>query len=338
MEAVSTMRLTRSVVSGGLLAGALIAGTPAYADITFQFNYLDPANFGFNDTALGATRRAALEDAAAKYSSMFATHFSNSGTIVIDVTGMNNPASSTLASAGSEMIVTSGTPPGFNLGEVIRLKLQTGTDVNGAEADGTVKFNFAHAWDYSYGAGTDTSKFDFYSVMYHELTHAVGFSSTINPVPPYGVLDPSVNWVAFDQFITDKDGNRVINPATFLVDATVWDNIKLKGILADGQQGIYFSGPNSMLANGGKRVPIYSADPWADGSSGSHVADYAPYDEMLMRWATGPGDGPLDFSAVEVGMLKDIGYVLGPVPEPESYGMMLAGLGVLAWVVRRRKG
>ena len=29
--------------------------------------------------------------------------------------------------------------------------------------------------------------------------------------------------------------------------------------------------------------------------------------------------------------------MLNPVPEPETYGMMLAGLGVLGWLARRRK-
>ena len=29
---------------------------------------------------------------------------------------------------------------------------------------------------------------------------------------------------------------------------------------------------------------------------------------------------------------------LAPVPEPETYGMMLGGLGILAWLARRRRG
>jgi hypothetical protein len=29
--------------------------------------------------------------------------------------------------------------------------------------------------------------------------------------------------------------------------------------------------------------------------------------------------------------------MLAPVPEPETYGMMLAGLGVLGFLARRRK-
>ncbi len=319
----------------------LLSGTAANANITFQFNYLDAAGSGFNDAADGATRRATLEDAASKFSSMFGTHFSNSGTVMMDVTSTNNPASSALASAGSEGYLGTSAP-GFNMNDVIRYKLQTGTDLNGSMADGVVNVNFANTWDYSYGTGTSSSGYDFYSVVYHELTHAVGFSSGISGTPnSNGFYDPvgtGVNWGVFDQFITDKDGNRVINPSTYLINEALWSDIKTRSIQADGEQGIYFSGSFAMAANGGKAVPIYSNNPWEDGSSGSHVADFAPYDGMLMRYATGPGDGPLDLSAVEVGMLRDIGYTAAAaVPEPETYAMMLVGLGALAGIGRRRK-
>ncbi len=31
-------------------------------------------------------------------------------------------------------------------------------------------------------------------------------------------------------------------------------------------------------------------------------------------------------------------FSITPVPEPETYAMMLAGLGLMGWVARRRKG
>jgi len=33
----------------------------------------------------------------------------------------------------------------------------------------------------------------------------------------------------------------------------------------------------------------------------------------------------------------DINVLMAPVPEPQTYGMMLAGLGILAMLTRRRK-
>ena len=37
-------------------------------------------------------------------------------------------------------------------------------------------------------------------------------------------------------------------------------------------------------------------------------------------------------------MLRDLGYTaVAAVPEPETYAMMLAGLGLLGWAARRRK-
>ena len=58
---------------------------------------------------------------------------------------------------------------------------------------------------------------------------------------------------------------------------------------------------------------------------------------MLMSYSTGTGPGVRDFSAVEIGILTDLGYSPTAVPEPETYAMMLLGIGVLGWVGRRRK-
>ena len=37
------------------------------------------------------------------------------------------------------------------------------------------------------------------------------------------------------------------------------------------------------------------------------------------------------------GQLQYVGTVTAPVPEPETYALMLAGLGVVGWLARRRK-
>jgi hypothetical protein len=57
---------------------------------------------------------------------------------------------------------------------------------------------------------------------------------------------------------------------------------------------------------------------------------------MMMLSASGTGPYARDYSAVEVGMLADLGYA-AVVPEPETYAMLLAGLGAVGWVARRRR-
>jgi hypothetical protein len=58
--------------------------------------------------------------------------------------------------------------------------------------------------------------------------------------------------------------------------------------------------------------------------------------ETMMGPFTGTGPRTHDYSAVEVGIMADLGYAPA-VPEPETYSMMLAGLALCSWVARRRK-
>ena len=53
-----------------------------------------------------------------------------------------------------------------------------------------------------------------------------------------------------------------------------------------------------------------------------------------IRWTNGGGQVP-DFSNMTV-FARDVEQVTSPVPEPETYAMLFAGLGVVALVKRRR--
>ena len=122
---------------GAVMAACLALASASQAAIVFQFDYNDPANFGFNDAALGATRRAALVTAGNLFSDMFSSHFSNSGTIHLKVTSTFDPMSGALATAGT---YTSGLP-GFG-NDIVRIKLQTGNDLTGAFPEGETSVNW----------------------------------------------------------------------------------------------------------------------------------------------------------------------------------------------------
>jgi hypothetical protein len=331
-------RLVRSALHAGLLAGCLSLGTTAYAGITFQFQYGDPAGTGFLDPIYGASRQAALNTAANNFSSMFGSHFSNSATIVLTAKAKNEPGM--LASAGSHF--TNPGEAGFNLGEVVRTKLQKGIDLNGNDPDGVVNVNFGANWELDFntppawGWGWYPGTHDFYGTLYHEFTHTLGFSPvmTQSGESAFGTKDGS--WSKFASFIVDKNNNPIIDPDTFVLNQAAWDIGGVGNWGGGGSEGLVFNGSNAVAANGGFLVTLYTADAWELGSSVSHLDDRMPGIEgTLMSPASYAGPQMRDYSAIEVGILKDLGYV-AVVPEPETYAMLLAGLAVLGAITRRR--
>lgn len=323
-----------SSVGASLLAVGLAYGSAAQASITFEYDFSgNTAGVGFLDPTYGAQRRDALTDAGNRFSAMFSSYFSNSATIKLSITSSDSPTSSTLASAGSWMGAPGGS--GFTVFEVIKTKLQTGVDKNGTTADGLVNVNWGKAWDIDPNVKS-TTQFDFYSVLNHEYTHALGFASTIDfdgtDLWGKGQTSPG-RWNTFDQFVTDASGKAVIDHSSFLINQATWDAAK------DGGSSLFFNGPNAMAANGGNKVGLYSPTTWRDGSSGSHLDTQSPtYDNMMMTHSIGKGIEKRTYSAVEVGIMTDLGYSrVAPVPEPETYALMLAGLGVIGVARRRRQ-
>jgi hypothetical protein len=328
--------LTQSFCTAGLLTGLSFAPA-AQASISFQFNFLDGAGTGFNDSATGASRQNALNSAASLFSSMFGSYFSDSGTIVLDATASNDPLSGNLASAGSWLSLAGGAPAGFNLQAVISTKLQTGIDLNGVDADGVVNFNFGQNWQLDANAPVSSSQYDFYGVAFHEFTHALGFASLIqqNGRDLFG-NSTAGHWGTYDQFLVDQSGNAVVNASTFDINSSVWNTASIGG--TSPAAGMFFNGANAVAANSGQLVGLYSPTTWIDGSSISHLdTDNPDYSGMMMLHAVGTGSAARDYSAIEVGMMLDLGYsAVAVVPEPASLPMMFAGLGVIGYLSRRR--
>ncbi len=323
----ATRRLTgRRMAAAAWVAFGLTCGGAAEASLVFSFDYSsNAAGVGFLDPTYGAARQAALTDAGNRYSALFGSYFSDSGTITVKVTSSDDPNSGTLASAGSRLV--DGGAPGL-IGEVVRNKLQTGVDLNGNSRDATVNVNWGQLWELNYNTVPSGGKYDFYSTVFHEFTHALGFMSTIEKNG-----DPIIanQWSAFDLFLVDKHGNPVIDTTTYTLDQPVWQAAAMGGLC----DGVLFGGPNATAANGGNPVCLYSPTTWDDGSSISHLDDDT-YPTAMMRHA-GPPDivDARDFSAIEVGILTDLGYARNAVPEPSVLALLIGGLAALR---HRRQG
>ena len=135
--------------------------------------------------------------------------------------------------------------------------------------------------------------------------------------------------------IVDKNGNPVIDPSSFALNQSTWDAASVGG--ASPADGLFFNGSFAVAANSGQPLGLYSPNPWEGGSSSAHLDDQNPaLAGLMMLAATDTGPGARTLSAVEIGVLRDIGYTVAAVPEPESYAMMLAGLAMLGAIAKRR--
>ena len=292
-------------------AGASAAAFVNEGAIKFEFNYTTGSDLWTDD------RRAALEQAAASYNAYLLV--TQPVTLTYDVSATNSPGDGTLASAGSGLISSA---PGF-WSTVVQNKLITGIDSNGAAADGEIDWNFGYPW--ALGDAVGSTEYDMTTVALHELMHTFGFMSYVGA--------PGSNtgraWTVYDSFISTSNGTRAIRP-----DYT-W-NTAFDANLIGGNGGLYFGGVDAVTAYGAL-VPLYTPNPWEEGSAISHLDDatFTGSDRNIMNAQLATGPGLRIPTAIELGILKGIGYTV--ITAPLSGGSALAIIGFVFFVRARRR-
>lgn len=254
--------------------------------VTFDFDFTTGSQYWTTP------RREALQDAADDLVAYF--RVTRPVTLTFEVEGSDNASSSTLASAGSGTI---SRDPGY-WRTVVQNKLLGGEDSNGEEADGSINWNWGKGWEI--GDEGPSDKFDFRAVAIHELLHAFGFTS--------GTEEPGDrdrrHWYILDSFIVTRNGTSPIS------SDFEWQE-EFDGYLEGEDGGLYWGGSHAEDAYGGY-VPIFTPDPWDEGSSGAHLDDWTfnDGDEKLMNAATSRGPSVRTLSDIELGILTDIGYLV----------------------------
>jgi hypothetical protein len=275
------MKSGGSIIGAGLVAAGLMVCNQANAAITFNFDFQ-------GDFVGNATAQQAIVTAGNLFSNMFASHFSNTATLDFIVASENTG----LAEAGSAL----QGPAGFGTADVVRNKVVTGIDSNGAVADGTISINLATPFVFDPNAPINfaAGEIDLFSVLDHELTHAFGFAS-------YGTGATNVLHSTFDQFLTDKAGDPLFDSATLLVNQSAYDNALANGALFDGAHAI---------ANYGSPVPIEGGfGAFSHLSTDAFSSPTVPQNAlMLCCGGLNVQFEPRDYNSAEVGILADLGY------------------------------
>jgi hypothetical protein len=166
-------------------------------------------------------------------------------------------------------------------------------------------------YHFAYSGTPDSTQFDAYGTIQHEIDEVLGIGDT-------GSVTSFVQTVALGAIV---DGQSAVGP----MNLYRW-----------GQSGT------------GTRVPTMT---WVNSyfSIDSGVTHIVPFGPGSGDWALSAGCGTvqgyacaaqkvaLDLSSPEVIALQAIGYNLAaPVPEPQSYVLMLAGIGLVGGWARRR--
>lgn len=147
--------------------------------------------------------------------------------------------------------------------------------------------------------GTDgrcpSNRYDFESVMIHEIAHGLGFISNVSDFNGYGTYTSYPT--AFDAFLQSSDGRELID----LNDGTELGNALIAPVTWNGSIG--------RIANGGTNPKLYTPNPFEPYSSISHIDPTVPtltHANLLMHPTFNMGDVYRSPGTLLRGMLQDM--------------------------------
>ncbi|MEP7101095.1 MAG: NF038122 family metalloprotease [Burkholderiales bacterium] len=215
---------------------------------------------------------------------------------------------------------TNNTLLGLTTANAKALGLATNTSVSKPDANITFATGYAGDFVYTRAGGVPADKIDFITVAEHEIGHALGFVSGVDDI---------------DYCAGANNVCGLPNSANRFEDDWWYEPLDLFRYSAKGQMDVRVGGTPYFSADGGSTgIEFFSTgETYGDGWQASH---FGPNSNTLMRAFVGDGEF-YDASYADLAAMDVIGWDVAAVPEPETYAMMLAGLGVVGWAARRRR-
>lgn len=188
-----------------------------------------------------------------------------------------------------------------------------GTDLNPGTADISCTFNSNTNWYFGTDANPPGGRFDFVSVVLHELGHGLGTlgGSSVNSggSGSFGFGGTPVIW---DQFTELGNGT----------DLSTLSGVALGNALTSND--VFWDGSNGIDGLNGTRPRIYAPGTWNGGSSYSHLNEGsygAGNPNSLMTPFIGSAEAIHDPGPALLGMFQDMGWEI--FPECDIFGFTL---------------
>ena len=196
-------------------------------------------------------------------------------------------------------------------------------DTDAANPDANITFATGYAGDFVYtrAGGVPSNKIDFITVAEHEIGHALGFVSGVDDID---FCAGPANRCGFGNDPNAFEGDWWYEP------------LDLFRYSAAGKMDVRVGGKPYFSVDGGQSsIEAFSTGTFnGDGWQASH---FGPDALNLMRAFVRDGEF-YDATDRDLAAFDAIGWdVAATVPEPETYALMLAGLGVVGWTARRRQ-
>ena len=222
-------------------------------------------------------------------------YFSNFSGAPVSNTWFPNPLADRLA--GTDITSTSSACPGAASFEI------------------DASFSSTANWYYGTDGATPSGRYDFVSVVLHEIGHGLGFLGFGDVSGGLGTVVSGGRPGVFDRFTVSETGVSLLTGFTQSSTALATQLTHNYSSASPRGPGVYFNGTNANAANAGLAPRLYTVSPWNAGSSYSHLDDStypAGHPDSLMTHAINSAESIHHPGNVTLGIFKDMGWSTCP--------------------------